>query len=106
VVSVVGPIPPYNPGGPVVEVTLNNVGNQPVISLKAVLMPDRGGFDFIFYVTPSNPLQPGKSISVRQTLIGGEFNVDFNYPLLISGTLQNHVNFTYTKQMQRLPPAQ
>lgn len=111
VVSVVGPIPPYNPGGPVVEITLKNVSVEPVTSLSVSLGIDRAGppnlspFPFIFQVTSANPLSPGNSISARQTLIGGGFTDSASYPLTTNGTLQNGAVFTYTKQVQIAPPA-
>jgi len=43
VVSVSGPLPPINPGGPNVEVTLKNVSGDPVVSLTASLEISRVG---------------------------------------------------------------
>jgi len=105
VVSVSGPIPPYNPGGPVVEITLNNVSSVPVITLSAILELNRA-FTFTFEVTPSNPLMPGASASVRQTLIGGGLADNVSYPLTINGTLQGGADFAYTKQVLITSPAQ
>jgi hypothetical protein len=110
IVSVIGPIPPYNPGGPVVEITLKNVSVAPVIVLTAGLGINRAGpsntpFNFSFQVTSDNPLSPGKSISARQTLIGGGFSDGVLYPLTINGTLQSGAGFAYTKQVLIEPPA-
>ena len=69
--SVVGPLQPINPGGPIVEITLKNVSIEPVVSLNAILELGHGPFNFNFDVTPSNPLMPNKSISAKKTLIGG-----------------------------------
>jgi hypothetical protein len=78
VVSVVGPIPPFNPGGPVVEITLKNVSSEPVVSLQASLGITRAGpsntpFPFNFNVSASNPLLPDNTISTTLTLVGGGF---------------------------------
>ena len=66
--SAIGPLEPINPGGPIVEITLKNVSDEPVVSLTATLEQFRL-FEFIFDVTTSNPLLPGDSISSRKTLI-------------------------------------
>ena len=101
VVSVLGPIPPFNPGGTVVEITLKNVSSEPVVSLKASLGIIRAGpsnapFIFIFDVTPSNPLQPGKTIGTKLTLIGGGFSDNVSYPLVIEGSLKSGTEYSYT----------
>jgi hypothetical protein len=105
VVSVPGPIPPFNPGGPVVEITLKNVSSEPVISLKASLGINRAGpsntpFTFNFDVTPSNPLLPDKNIATKLTLINGGFSDNVSYPLTIEGNLESGAEFSYTKQVQ------
>jgi hypothetical protein len=104
IVSVLGPVGPVNPGGPGVEITLKNVGVEPVISLTATLELGTS-FDFAFNVSPSNPLQPNRSTSDRLTLIGGGFiSGNVSYPLTINATLQNGANFVYTKLVQIVEP--
>jgi len=104
IVSVLGPLPPFNPGGAAVKITLKNVGVEPVISLTATLEVSES-FDFIFDVTPSNPLQPNRSTSTTLTLIGGGgFSSNGSYPLTINATLQNGANFVYTKLVQIAQP--
>ena len=110
VVSVLGPIPPFNPGGPVVEITLKNVSSEPVVSLKASLGIIRAGpsstpFTFNFDVTPSNPLLPDKTIVTKLTLIGGSFADNISYPLKIEGKLQSGGTFAYTEQVQIESPS-
>ena len=105
IVSVLGPVGPANPGGPNVEITLKNVGVEPVISLTATLEVDTvfgTSVDFTFDdVSPSNPLQPNRSTSDRLCLIGGGFiSDDVSYPLTINATLQNGAKFVYTKLVQ------
>ena len=105
VVSVIGPVPPFNPGGPVVEITLKNVSSEPIFTLKASLGISRAGpsntpFAFNFDVTPSNPLLPDKTIGTKLTLIGGGISDNISYPLLIEGNLQSGTGFSYTKQVQ------
>ena len=100
IVSVLGPLGPPNPGGPGIEITLKNVGVEPVISLTATLELSFRPFDFTFDVTPANPLQPNRSTSVTHILIGGGFGSNYSYPLTINATLQNGTKFVYTKLVQ------
>jgi hypothetical protein len=108
IVSVLGPVPPFTPGGPAVKITLKNVGAEPVISLTATLGVDTAfgpPDDFTFDdVTPSHPLQPNTSTSDTLILIGGGFSSDDWYPLTINATLQNGTNFVYTKLVQIQKP--
>jgi len=101
--SVLGPLPPINPAGAIVEITLKNVSAEPIISLTANLEAN-GSFEFVFDVTPSNPLLPNKSTSSRLTLIGGGFNTDLSYPLTINAILQNGARFVYTNQVKIIEP--
>jgi len=112
-VSVVGPIPPYNPGGPAVSVTLKNVGDAPITFLNATLAfvpppTNPGGvrvpYSFSFNVSSAHPLQPGQSIQDTRTLIGAGFETDLSYPLTISGTTADGTGFSYTLQVQVVPP--
>jgi len=109
VVSVTGPIPPYNPGGPVVSITLKNTGDAPIASLNAGLqLPNAGGtstpYTFVFNVNSSDPLLPGQSITQTRTLINAGFDSSVEYPLTISGALTNGTQFSYTVQVQVVPP--
>ena len=99
IISVLGPLQPINPGGPIVEITLKNVGAELVVILAANLELSRS-FVLNFDVTPSNPLLPDKTISAKLTLIGGGFGDSLSYPLTINGTMQNGATFVYTKQVK------
>jgi hypothetical protein len=103
IISVLGPLQPINPGGPIVEITLKNVAVEPVVSLAATLDLSRS-FNFDFDVTSSNPLLPDKSISAKLTLIGEGFSVNIPYPLTMNGILQSGATFAYTKQVQIVEP--
>ena len=113
IVSAVGPLPSwyedgkpvYNPGGPIVEITLKNVSDESVIFLEASLEAQRT-FSFTFDVTLSKPLPPGASTSARQTLIGGGFSDEIPCPVTINGTLQSNVAFFYTKSVLIKQPAE
>jgi hypothetical protein len=107
IVSVLGPLSPFNPGGPTVEITLKNVSSAPVVSLTATIGLDeagpptaRGSFMFTFDVTALHPLLPGRSVSDTSTLIGPGFNDSTSFPLTITGAQENGATFTYTKQVQ------
>jgi hypothetical protein len=117
IVSAVGPLPSwyengkpvYNPGGPIIEITLKNISDEPVIFLEASLEPQstpQRPFKFTFDVTLSKPLLPGASASARQTLIGGGFSDEIPYPVTINGTLQSNVAFVYTKSVLIKQPAE
>jgi len=117
IVTALGPLPSsyengkpvYNPGGPIVEITLKNVAGEPVISLEASLeLESVSGrpFKYTFDVTPSKPLLPGASTSTKQTLIGGGFSDEIPYPVTINGTLQSNVAFVYTKSVLITRPAE
>lgn len=99
IISVLGPLQPINPGGPIVEITLKNVGAEPVVTLTANLELSRS-FAFNFDVTSSNPLLPDKPVSAKLTLIGGGFSDSLSYPLTINGTTQSGAPFVYTKQVR------
>jgi hypothetical protein len=104
IMSVLGPVGPANPGGPIVEITLKNVVVEPVISLTATLELNRF-FDFTFNVTPASPLQSNRSTSDTRCLIGGGFTGgNVSYPLKIHATLQNGAKFVYTKLVQIVEP--
>ncbi len=100
IVSVVGPIPPYNPAGPVVNITLMNLANIPITSLNASLRLESQlsiatSYKFVFPVNQSVPLLPNQSTADAQTLIGAGFANNESYHLIVSGTFENGVDFTY-----------
>ena len=104
ITSVVGPLPPFNPGGPIVEITLKNVSPEPIISLNVTLrLSTLTGFNFL--VTSSVPWLPNKSISLEQPIIGGGFSDSLLYPLEITGTFQNGSVFLYVEQVQITSPS-
>lgn len=102
VVSVRGPLAPINPGGPNVEITLKNVTNLPVTAISAMLQLNQA-FNFTFDVSSANPLFPGKTVSVRLTLIGAGFSDTASYPLVVNGVLQDGQIFSLNKQIQITP---
>ncbi len=56
-------------------------------------------------MSTANPLPSGQTISATTIAIGGGFHTDANYPLTISGKLQNGNTFDYTVQVSIVPPA-
>ena len=106
VMSVTGPLQPVNPGGPTVEITLENITALGVTSLSAIFT-NLGPHDFTFDfpVTDTNPLRPMASTSVTQTLIDGAFSNDVLYPLTIEGTLQSGLTFNYVVQVKIVAPS-
>lgn len=102
VISIIGPIPPFNPGGPVIEITLKNISNTSIVSLSAALGINSNlnrPYEFAFNVSAGNPVLPGNSITSRETLIGAGFGDNVAYPLEISGSLGSGEKFDFTKQV-------
>lgn len=85
IVSVTGPMPPFNPGGPNVEIVVKNVSQWPVYHLIAIL--DLGlqtpavGYVFDFGLTQDNTLAPGATATLSRSLIAGGFSGDIFYTL-------------------------
>jgi hypothetical protein len=105
VLSVQGPLPPINPGGPNVEITLKNVSAEPVVSLTAVFTNlGPRDIDINFEVGPVNPLSPGASISDTLILIDGGFTDNVSYLLTVEGTLQSGATFSYTEKVKIVEP--
>jgi hypothetical protein len=108
IVSVLGPVGPINWGGPAIEITLRNVGVEPIVWLAATLeVSSISGLpiDFTFDdVTPSHPLQPNRTTSDTSGLIGGGFAGNVSYPLTINATLESGASFVYTKPVQIAQP--
>jgi hypothetical protein len=103
VISVLEPPQDPNPGGGIIEITLKNVGVEPVIALAAILTI-RGPFNYDFAVSPSHSLLLDQSISAQQRLIGSNdgWGTGIAYSVTINGTLQSGATFAYTWQ----PPNQ
>jgi hypothetical protein len=106
--SVTGPIPPFTPGGPTVEIVLKNVSDKPMESLTAALSfnsaPPGRDYIFSFAVSADSPLAPGKSVTARMKLIGAGFGSDTPYPLNISGTFKDKASFSYKIQVKISAP--
>ncbi len=87
---------PYNPGGPTIEVVLQNNATDPVVSLQAVLPLSGHSYTYVFNdVSKSNPLLPNQDASQTETLIDAGFETNQTYPMEIVGTLQNGSTFNF-----------
>ena len=88
---------PYNPGGPTIEVTLQNNATNPVVSLQATLTLPGHNYTYVFEnVSSSNPLLPNQDASQTETLINAGFETNQTYLMEIKGTLQNGSAFDFT----------
>jgi hypothetical protein len=97
--------------GSVSQLTLKNVAVEPVASLTAVLetvtvAPNgsaMGSYTRLAFddVTPSSPLQPGRSTTVTLPLA---LTSGHAYPLTINATLQDGTNFVYRKSIRTGEP--
>ena len=87
---------PYNPGGPTIEVVLQNNSTNPVVSLQAVLPLSGHNYIYVFGdISSSNPLLPNQDASQTETLIDAGFETNQTYPMEITGTLQNGSSFNF-----------
>jgi hypothetical protein len=87
----------YNPGGPTIEVTMQNNSTDPVVSLQAILTLSGHNYTYVFDdISKSNPLLPNQNASQTDTLINAGFETNQTYPMLITGTLQNGTSFDFT----------
>jgi hypothetical protein len=87
---------PYNPGGPTIEVILQNNATDPVVSLQAILSLSGHNYAYAFDdVSSSNPLLPNQDASQTNTLIDAGFETNQTYSMEITGTLQNGSTFDY-----------
>ncbi len=87
---------PYNPGGPTIEVILQNNSTNPVVSLQAVLPLSGHNYTYVFSdVSSSSPLLPNQDASQTETLIDAGFETNQTYPMQIMGTLQNGASIDF-----------
>ena len=85
IVSVTGPMPPFNPGGPNVEIAVKNTSIYPVTHLIAQLNLNLQtppiAYVFDFGLTKGSPLAPGATADLTRNLINGNFNAETFYTL-------------------------
>ncbi len=87
---------PYNPGGPTIEVILQNNATNPIVSLQAVLPLSGRNYTYAFDdVSSTNPLLPNQDASQTGTLIDAGFETNQTYSMEIIGTLQNGSTFDF-----------
>ena len=93
-----------NPGGPTIEITLKNVSNEPVVSIKCILqLSGEKTFEYDFFpnVSTAVPLQPDATTSQTLNLIGPTgYSDEDSYPLTITGEFLNGQTFSYVRQIQ------
>jgi archaellum component FlaG (FlaF/FlaG flagellin family) len=104
VLSVTGPIPPYNFAGPDVSVVVKNTGDSSIVALNANLRLYAFDFTFTFGVKESNVLLPGQIVQATQTLTYGLIQDGANYPLTVNGTLASGQSFSFTVQIEMVSP--
>ncbi len=102
VVSVLGPVPPYNPGGPMISITLKNTASSPITFLNATLevptLEPSITYSFDFGINSTHPLLQNQVVNETRTLIGASFDNNASYPLAISGTLSDGTFFNFTER--------
>ncbi len=87
---------PYNPGGPTINVTLQNTGTSPVVALQATLSLPGRNYTYTFSDVSSNrPLLPNQETTQTATLLDASFNPDQAYQMRISGEQQDGTPFDY-----------
>ena len=81
---------------PTVELTLENVSTEPIVSLSAVLIEFAPqDYSFGLNVTPENSLLPGTNVIGFSYLLQGAFGNSVAYSLKISGAYQNEQTFSF-----------
>ncbi len=97
---------PVNPGGPVIEIVVKDVGPA-VIGLTVTLEEGTTGntnqspsphVPFVFSLNPDHPLYPGETASSSATLINGAWGENIKYTLTIGGMLDSGETFSYAWQ--------
>ncbi|NHH97465.1 hypothetical protein DYY66_2131 [Candidatus Nitrosotalea sp. FS] len=92
-------VPPYTPGGPVIQLTIQNVGTTPITNLNAILETNHN-YTFNFKsITSSTPLISGNSRSDTTMLVGGGFQTESTYSLIISG-MKDNMPFEYLEKVR------
>ena len=92
-------VPPYTPGGPVIQLTIQNIGIEPITHLDAILETNHN-YTFSFQsVTSSTPLILGNSVSNTTMLVGGGFQTESTYSLIING-IKDNIPFGYFEKVQ------
>lgn len=92
-------VPPYTPGGPVIQLTIQNVGTTPITNLNAMLETNHN-YTFNFKsITSSTPLISGNSRSDTTMLVGGGFQTESTYSLIISG-MKDNMPFEYLEKVR------
>jgi hypothetical protein len=86
-----------------VSISLENIGEAPIASLKASLTgfptAPTAVYSFEFNASSSNPLSTGQSIQSAPTLVGAGIDASKQYPLTVTGTLLNGTQFSYAEQV-------
>ncbi len=111
-VSISGPIKPYVPAGPTVEIVVRNVSQRTIVSLAAEWQvpygPKTSGtlpIPLEFDVSAANPLGPGQSISRTYTIVGPNgLHDNVAYPFMVKGTFEGGKSFSETPQVTVQPP--
>jgi hypothetical protein len=99
VFSLAGPVPPYLPAGPNLQMVLANTGTEPIVALSANIFfagPPSRTLDFVFNVFSTSPLTPGSRATAIATLIGPTgYDNNYYYPVTISATGQSGTKYSY-----------
>jgi hypothetical protein len=99
-VSVIGPIQPYNPGGPEIEITFKNVSDKQIYEFASAIYLNRD-----FSLGDFGDLLPGENVTAKRILPNGAFSDNVSYSLYIYGvSMQSAKRFSYTTQVQIQAP--
>lgn len=81
--------------GPTINLTVENNGTTPVISLKLVLDMNRNYTFSYVHITMQAPLLPGHYAFSNETLFYAVFSSNASYQVTVTGTLLNGKSFKY-----------
>ena len=107
IVSIVGPVPPYGPGGGSMAVTVKNPGEESIISINATLKLEPSWPVYFLKISRDTPLRPDAT-DVQNILFLPPMTFDYNtpYQMDVHVTLQSGKTYFYTETVKiTKPPA-
>jgi hypothetical protein len=109
IVSVLGPLASNQTSGPLVAISLQNLGTLPLVSLNASLRLSSQIsiailYVFIFVSNRTVPLAAGNLMNQSQVLVGGGFDNAQSYHLILKGAFSDGSSFSYIEAIRIIRP--
>lgn len=84
------------PAGPVIRITVENIGSSPVVNLTIVLLVHSSHVFAFENISSSAPLVPGSTASESFTLVGDGYVSNSTFQAVVTGSMQDRSQFNYT----------